>query len=289
MRDSFQSGTTDATSGWRLVTGTVLAVLVGFVTLGAAIHAGATLHVRHRGDLSVADRLNATNAARVSLIQLLGGIGLVGGLVFTVRTYALTRHTQRSDRFTKAVQQIGDPESETTRAAGVYTLWLLAREARAYWPAAEQVLAAAIRERATPGGPVRSDVQAALTVLGQRPLRPSGERGKPLDLRGVDLTGADLAAANLERARLDGACLRMANLVDARLQLASLRRARLDGARLSSADLSSADLVGASLRDAVLYQTQLRDADLEGCDLTGAERDGWKIECARNVPTKYAG
>jgi hypothetical protein len=287
LTDRFPSSPPDAAGGWRLVAGTLLAVLAGFAVLAVAVHAAATLHVRHRGTLSVADRLTATNAARVSLIQLLGGIGLVGGLVFTVRTYSLARHTQRSDRFANAVGQIGDAGSEATRAAGVYTLWLLTREARAYWPVAEQVLAAVVKQWATPGASLGSDVQAALTVLGQRPVRPAGERGKPLDLRAVDVTGADLAGANLERARLDGACLAKANLVDARLTGASLIKARLDGAMLSSADLTSANLEEASLRDAVLYRTQLADADLRGCDLVGSDRTEWRIAGARNVPGGY--
>ena len=277
MVEAAPRGGTEST-GRRIAAITVLAVLAGFVLLGVAIHVGATLLVRHRGHLSAADRLTATNAARVGLIQLLGGIGLVGGLVFSVRTYALTRQTQRSDRFAKAVEQLGEPDSETRRAAGAHTLAILASEAPEYWPPTEQLLTSLIRERATAGSPLGSDVRAAFTVLGARPAREPGAKGRPLDLSGIDLTGADLSAWNFDRVRLDDAILAKANLVDVSLQRASLVGCCLDGADLSSADLRDSTCTKATFVGAVLYKADLTGADTTGCDFTGADLDQCKID-----------
>ena len=53
------------------------------------------------------------------------------------------------------------------------------------------------------------DVQAAMTTLGRRTVRPSDP---PLILRKVDLRRSNLQRAKLQRARLDGPWLQRANL-----------------------------------------------------------------------------
>ncbi|MGP9022806.1 pentapeptide repeat-containing protein [Streptomyces sp. BR1] len=65
------------------------------------------------------------------------------------------------------------------------------------------------------GPPAPQDhVQAAITVLGRRPVRTEPFR---IDLRDTDLRGLDLQGARLERARLAGARLDEADLSHARL------------------------------------------------------------------------
>lgn len=213
------------------------------------------------------EQAKSINDARVSLIQLVGGIGLVGGLIYTARTFALTRFTQRADRFTKAVEQIGD-ESEAVRAGGVHSMWRLTTEDENYWPAVLNVLTALVRQRAKRGTVVNTDVQAALTLIGDRPVTAAARR--PLDLRGVHLPGALLMGANLSGAWLDGSNLAGADLTDARLGRARLISANLDDADLSAADFSEADLKKAKLRRANFYKTVLYSADIAGSSLQGA-------------------
>ena len=250
----------------RRTTGlTVLLAVVAFCVLAVLLHVTATRMVQG----TTAEHAKTVNDARVSLVQLLGGIGLVGGFIYTARTFALTRATQRAERFTKAIEQIGDKDSSTVRAGGVYNLRLLTEEESIYWPVVEDVLAALIRERAKPGASITADVQAALTVIGDRPDGTSTRR-RSLDLQGVHLPGANLVGANLKRARLANACLDGADLRDARLVGASLAGATLEIAELASADLTEADLTQASLRRANFYCTKLGSAELSGCYLTGA-------------------
>lgn len=268
------AATAGGSTAWRLdrrpALGPALAAAAAVVLVAAVVHAGSLLLVRHRGALTGAERLKAENEARTSLIQIIGGVALVGGFTFSVRTFALTRQTQRTDRFTKALDQIGNKDSEAVRVGGIYSLWLLAEEADYFWPLTEEVLAALVRAAALPGSPLRSDVQAALTVIGRRPAREPGFRGTPVDLREVDLSKADLTGANLERVRFDGACLEHAKLVDARLVRARLVGAKLAHADLKSADLTNASLVRATLRRAEMYGAILDGADLTDCDLAGA-------------------
>jgi uncharacterized protein YjbI with pentapeptide repeats len=255
--------------GIRPGVGVVLLVAAMAIVIAIAVHLGALLLVQHRGVMTAAARLKAENDARVSLIQVLGGIGLVGGLVFTVRTFRLARLTQRTDRFTKAVDQLGNTESEAVRVGGVHALWLLSCEAEEFRGPTEVVLCALVRQRTRRKAALGSDVQAALTVLGR--LSSGLSRRRPLDLRGARLQGADLTGANFERARLDGVDMRGAVLIDAVLVSARLAGACLDGADLKSADLRFADLKHASFRDADLYDVNLSGAEIDGCDLSGAQ------------------
>jgi len=83
----------------------------------------------------------------------------------------------------------------------------------------------------------KPDVQATLTALAHRPLRPERQ---PINLHHLRLTNADLDGANLTGAHLHGA-----NLTDASLDGADRTRAHLHGADLTGAYLTGAWLTGA--------------------------------------------
>lgn len=214
------------------------------------------------------DHAKAVNDARVSLIQLLGGVGLLGSFIYTVRTFGLTRATQRADRFTKAIGQLGDKDSESIRAGGVHSLRLLTMEDRRYWPVVEQILSALVRESAKDEHGVSVSVQAAVTALGERPEKPiAGQR--TLDLRGVHLPAVHLVGANLERLWLDNSNLAGSDFSDARLANTTLIGANLENARLLNADFTAADLSRSNLRGADFYKAIMKDADLSGSDRDG--------------------
>ncbi|MDP9696711.1 UNVERIFIED_ORG: hypothetical protein J2X79_004294 [Arthrobacter globiformis] len=243
----------------------LLVVVLAYLGIASLIQLAAVQMVEGES----AERSKAVNDARGSLIQLLGLIGLVGGFVYTARTFALTRSTQRADRFVKAIGHIGDQDSEAIRVGGVHSLGLLTMEDRRYWPVVEQILSALIRERAKAGRPSTADIGAALIVIGSRP-EPGSDLHKPLDLRGAHLRGMNLVGANLEGAWLDRAVLAEANLTDAVLINARLTGANLSRAILSSANLSAADLSEAQLQGTNLYETRMTDSVVTGADFSGA-------------------
>ena len=260
-----------------------VALAAGVVAIG--VHLGAGLLVHHRGQMTAAERLKAENDARTSLVQLIAGIGLVGGLIFTVRTFGLTKHTQHTDRFSKALDQIGNKDSEAVRVGGTYALWLLADEADEFWAPVEEVLSAVVRMRAAPRAPLAGDTQAALTILGRRPKRDDGHRSTPVDLRGVDIQRADLTNANLERVRLDGAILDHARLIDASMVRARLTGGHLNFADLKSADLTNATLTGAMFREAEMFETILAGAEITDCDFTDAKNlTAEQLALAEGIP-----
>jgi hypothetical protein len=165
---------------------------------------------------------------------LLAGLLGVGALLtfwlnsrvyrITARTFELTEQGHITERYTKAIEQLGDQEL-AVRLGGIYALEQLARHfPEREHPTVVGVLSALVREGsrrqsarpdeeaaerthpAAPEGDVEqprpaTDVQAALTVLGRLPQRSGVPRGdlSGAHLAGVRLGGADLAGALARR------------------------------------------------------------------------------------------
>ena len=253
----------------------------------------------------------ALDNARGRLLTLGAGLAAAGALVFTAlnfnllrrnseqadqwqrRNHELTEQGQVTDRYTKAIEQLGSDKLDV-RIGGIYALERIARDSARDHPTVMEVLTAFIREhsheRWSPPGPddwetgrgTRPDIQAAITVLGRR--------DRQHDTRRIDLTAANLSGANLHEVRSRGpfsgadlsgailwsadlshAVLPRADLSGADLMGARLTGAFLDGANLSQAHLRSANLTEASLTNARLTGAALPDADLTGADLIGAD------------------
>ncbi len=179
------------------------------------------------------------------------------------RTVEITEQGQVTDRYAKAIEQLGSDKLEV-RIGGIYALERVTRDSARDHPTVMEVLTAFIREQRPPQVPDEEqprstwpDVQAAVTVVGRRAL----ER----DIGFIDLSGADLSGANLTEAKLSGANLTEANLSGANLTGAILASGHLNGANLARARLIGAHLIGADLSAADLTR-----ADLTGANLTGA-------------------
>lgn len=212
----------------------------------------------------------------------------------TAEILAGTRASRRTERLSKAVEQLAHHEPQV-RIGAIYVLERLAREsADVHWPIVE-LLCAYVRERAaweddrTAATRIGADVQTALSALGRRGREHQREGGvldlrhtdlRGADLKGLDLRGACLAQVHLEEAslagvQLEGADLRQAHfsradLVEANLRGANLREAHLEGAYLVEAHLENADLAGAHLEGAYLGGASLEGADLGSAHLDGA-------------------
>jgi uncharacterized protein YjbI with pentapeptide repeats len=183
----------------------------------------------------------------------------------------LTEQGQITDRFTRAIEQLGATHADNSknlelRLGGIYALERIARESEEdHWSIME-VLTAYVRQHA-PSRPEEAqqvldrpaaDIRAIMTVLGRRTGSLGHREPERLDLHATTLTRAALFRADLSRADLWGA----------NLSLADLREADLSGAYLPEANLSEADLSGANLRGADLRGANLRGANLVGADLT---------------------
>jgi uncharacterized protein YjbI with pentapeptide repeats len=255
-------------------------------------------------------RLKLQNDLRTTALQAIAGLAVLAGALLAFQqltddrqqataTRELTRQGQASERFTRAVDQLGNPRHEA-RLGGIYALEQIARQAPDNRLPVLEVLVAYVRRRAPAAlhQPRRGDlveelrlrapdVQAALTVLGRRDV---GADDPPLDLHRLDLRKADLRDANLDSADLGGANLGEASLTGADLHRANLdsahlHRADLHSAHLDSADLHSADLHGADLHSADLHSADLHSADLHGAHLVEAQLVGASLDVAHLVKT----
>ena len=220
----------------------------------------------------------ARDAARGRLLTLGAGLFAAAALLFTARNFTLSREGQVTDRYTKAIEQLGSKELDV-RIGGIYALERVGRDSARDHPAVTEVLSAFIRGHSREPWPVdpgdkkrpRPDVQAAITVVGRRVAKRDIQTINltRATLAGATLAGANLAGANLAAADLLFADLRSANLAGADLGSADLTGADLTGADLTGADLVGADLTGANLVGASLAGVVFTDANLTRADLTG--------------------
>lgn len=292
----------------------IIAVLAAVAVAGWVVAGHGAVWVLHHldgihdKDLSAKDRADALNSIRGEVLTALTGLLAAIAIYYTARnattarralaqseqaarrTAELAEQGQVTDRYTKAIEQLGSDKLDI-RLGGIYALERIAHDSARDHPAVVAVLAAFIREHshdddanapATPEqlqadpeavGRLRPDLQAALTVIAFRRmdvidrvdltaarLRRGAVRGGNLgevtlneaDLTNADLSGSNLTLASLTRANLTGASLRYVRLIDAHLQGACLSRADLKGANLNRAELEGADL-----RDAILTETRL--------------------------------
>ncbi|WP_394614622.1 pentapeptide repeat-containing protein [Lentzea sp. JNUCC 0626] len=201
-----------------------------------------------------------------------------------MKQHELTEQGQVTDRYTKAVEQLGKagPENLHSRLGAVYALERLGRDSPRDQTTVLEVLSAFIRTTAqgvpddSPArrekcGVTTVDVRAALTVLGRRD--PRQDRGFTIDLRrlclaGVNLSRVLLAEADLFRVRADEA-----RFVDASMSNAVLRLALLERTDFTDADLFAADLTEAYLGKATLSSASFYDTDLRGARLHDTKHD----------------
>ena len=206
------------------------------------------------------DRIDLETKSRQTMAQILGGAALLGGLFFTAQTLRVTQETlqitqegQITERFTKAIDQLGKPGKDNlaVRLGGIYALERIARDSAKDHEPIMEVFTAFVREqthvqKTTPAKPspasgkssgqerakVPADIQAILTVLGRRTRTYGKGESQPLNLSTTQLQGANLAEAQLEGANLSGAQLQGADLSGAQLKGANLSGAQLEGANL---------------------------------------------------------
>jgi hypothetical protein len=148
---------------------------------------------------------------RTTVVQALAGAVLFIGLYFTAKTLKTTQEGQITDRFTKAINQLGEtgPEKLAIRLGGIYAPERIARDSeRDHWPIME-ILTAYVREHAPwkaegqhSQPKLAPDIQAILTVLGRRTRSYGKGEDWPLDLSFTDLRRAALTDAHLERGSL---------------------------------------------------------------------------------------
>ena len=286
-----RSSKTSRWTRWGLV---IVAILLLFIVFWKI----PSWQVTNSGVTEFDKKANLENEYRKTMAQILGGFALLGGFYFTWRGLRASEQQQITERFSRAVGQLGD-ERSAIRIGAIYSLERIARDSRQdYWPVIE-LLCAFIRGDARQTEPQTGsieepiqpppDIRAALTVLRRRAFSNEDPERDTIDLSGAQLVGVELRDIHLERALLMDANLEHAYLQSSFLTGARLLRARLDEARLRSAKLEGAVLKNAQLQRAVLRRALLRKADLEGVNLREARLPEANLESANLSSAVLAG
>jgi Pentapeptide repeats (8 copies) len=265
----------DLPRGSRWLAGGIAAVLLALVVVWVLFVPAADWLAHHDvGSAGGSLHETALDNARGRLLTLGAGLFAAGALIFTARNFTVSRRTlelteqgQVTDRYTKAIEQLGS-EKLDVRIGGIYALERIARDSARDHPTVMEVLTAFIREHSheqwPPSGQgqsTRPDIQAVLTVVGRRDPHP--------DIRPIELASAALADADLAEANLAGADLAYGDF-----SRANFYGANLAGADLRQSDLSRANFDGAILVGAILDRADLADAYVAAADLASARLDG---------------
>lgn len=192
---------------------------------------------------------------------------------------------QITERFSKAIELLGNKEIEV-KLGGIYALEQIAKDSpeKYHWTIME-ILTAFVRENAPlkkeeegEKGEIpkpRTDIQAALTVIGRRNCENEKEN-KSLDLSCINIRRANLYEANLERVNFIYSKLDLVSLSKAKLRYvclygSSLKLVNFEAAYLQEVNLSRANLFRANLSRANLYGANLYGANFSGADLSGVK------------------
>ena len=224
------------------------------------------------------------------LATIIAAIGLLITYQDTTKDRQLTQERLVTDRFAKAVEQIGN-DKEVVVIGGIYSLERIAHDSPEDQWTIMEVLTAFVRENSPipleiqkleAGSeeelkalekltPVDIQIQAALTVIRRRDPEQdyTSDENRELNTERLDLNNSNLRDADLRRAKLTHAYLGSANFRDA-----DLRSADFTNATLFGANLFRANLFGADLRRAKLTHAYLRGADFTNADLSGTYLGG---------------
>jgi hypothetical protein len=245
--------------------------------------------VNKDGQLALVDRIDAEQNTRGLIVQLIGGMVVLGTLYRGWREFqrdqhqrsydmrhrteelALTRQNIVDERFSRAINQLGS-ENRDVRLGGILSLDMLARANPEYhWPVLD-VLASYIQEhtreshaaaeRAAEAGcltelpPLPNDIYFALYALTNRNTANDSLANSYIDLSNTCLTNARIAAfadmrwCDLSNSHAENACFREVDLLKANLAGASMIGSDFERANLTQANLNGAVLDNASLIDA---------------------------------------
>lgn len=250
--------------------GTIAAVIVFLLMLFLP---QLLISARHMS-LTPKEQLDAEASLRSSLIQLVGGVVLVTGLYFTARGFQLTREGHITERYAKAIEQLGNPNADV-RIGGIYGLERIARDSTTDRETIIEVLTTFVREHTRSGhqtpaeSEVEADVQAAVTVIGRRPSAETETHR--LDFYHSGLNGVNFRSGNFKGALFYYSRLDHASFAGANVEQAGLSFCRAQVAAFTRSSARGANFVNAKYVNSWFLAADLTDTDFYGCDLSGSD------------------
>jgi uncharacterized protein YjbI with pentapeptide repeats len=248
-----------------------------------------------------ADVAALQNEMRKTFLQVVGGAFALFALYLTFRRVKVAEQGHITDRYTKAIEQLGaltaagKPNVEV-RLGAIYALERIAIDSpRDHWTIME-VLTAYVRQNApTPTqapteeenqaaiwkGPA-TEIQAILTVLGRRKRGFGREHeGQRLDLSASDLRGAIFVGPHLERALFSGTHLEGSHFKHVHVEGASFDGAHLREAHFILAHVERASFLMAHVEGVSFLKTNVEGAWFNGVHMEGAHFSLTHVKGAR--------
>ena len=224
-----------------------------------------------------------TTLSAIGLALLMGRVAVFLWNVITVRIW------QVPQRYATAIERLGDEKIEH-RLESIRTLKRIAKFAAKDHRAITKTLTNFVQERASvyPRGrttlsehhSIASDIQAALMVIGRKPLfcrvmwrfirKAYRESDQQINMGLTNLCKARLHRANLQKANLYRTNLQRSDLQNTNFHKTNLQGANLKECNLCRANLKEADLQAVDLQKATLYKTNLQQSNLYSANLQGA-------------------
>jgi hypothetical protein len=218
--------------------------------------------------LTPSELAKAINDIRTTLLQGIGGLVVLLGAYFAYRQLQVNREGQITERFTRAIDQLGHSELDV-RLGGIYALERIANDSSHDRATVAEVLAAFVRSHApwppppTTAGWLVTRFPSLSKLLRTPPMEPEW----PIEVPNLQIRAPDVQAAMtvLGRRRPPPGDIQHLNL-----ERVDLRNARLRGAALRKAQMFGANLLGAELTGADLQDTDLRGVNLRSANLPRA-------------------
>ena len=263
------------------------------------------------------DIIDSENSIRSTIAQGFGGLLLFCTAYISWKTLRATNEKQVSERFSKAVEQLGNKNIHI-RLGGIYSLEQIAKDSEEiYYRQVIETLTSYLRERApyvplltetrgisettneTDGvdeiakllrnvPDLRTDIQAVISVLGRRRFSYGNGEEFRMDFRAVDLTqlefpagsnfnGSDFTGSNLKRSILSGVSFASVQFNHAVLEGVTAIETAFDHSSMGSAKLSYARLRGSSFKCVKLNGADLTKARAEKTDFSEADMSNAKL------------
>lgn len=254
----------------------VISVFILIVTVSVGIPTSIDIYQFWQG-IETKERAKVGIELIRLIATIIGGVAIFWNIVLSRRQLAASQEQNITDRFSKAVEQLGH-EKASVRIGGIYALARIAHDsAKDHWMTME-VLTAFVRDRRGLSGagfsnqPMKfdKDVQSAASVIGRRNTSQDPD-DVVLYMNYNDLRGIVFAETDYGYTQFHGSDLREANFNRCKLQSTRFWKSNLAESKFRDADLSNANLVEADLRGANLQNCILQGADLQKANLEGVK------------------
>ena len=232
--------------------------------------------------------LTLENEFRKTIAQIIGGILVLIGLVFTWEQLSDTKNIIEiseerliTDRYSKAIDQLGSNKTQI-RLGGIYSLGQIANSAKEYIPVVNKVLATYIRQNYNyPNVNIHEELQASIDII---TYRDSNYQTSITTSQGANLSNVILESYAFDGAILINAILNSSNVsqssfvksnlsgmsaYEADFKRANFKESTLSKSTLYGACFEQAILTGSIVKNADLRLANLKEANLSYCDLTG--------------------